>query len=88
MTCTFVIDVLRILYDTVSSRHNLRESSVQCMRGAVFSTVMSGSSKKLYRVLHAHFAKQNEACYLAGVAPGKSADIFERMWLHVALPRL
>ena len=33
MTCTFVIDVLRDLYDTVSSHHNIRKSSVQCMHG-------------------------------------------------------
>ena len=40
MTCTFVIDVLRILYDTVCLHHNIRKDSVQCMRGVVCSTVM------------------------------------------------
>ena len=40
MTCTFVIDVLRILYDSVSSRQNIRKNSVQCMRGVVCSAVM------------------------------------------------
>ena len=35
MTYTFVIDVLRILYDIVSSRHNIWEYSVQCMCGVV-----------------------------------------------------
>ena len=44
MTCAFVIDVLRILYDTVSFRHNIRKSSVQCMRGIVRSGVTDGSA--------------------------------------------
>ncbi len=39
MPCTFVIDVLRIIYNTVSSRHNIWENSVQCMRGEVCSAV-------------------------------------------------
>ena len=39
VTCTFVIDVLRNLYDTVSSRHNIWKNSVQCMRGVVCSAV-------------------------------------------------
>ena len=40
MTCTFVIDVLRILYDTVSSRYNIWKNSAQCIRGVVCSAVM------------------------------------------------
>ena len=40
MTCTFVIDVLRILYVTVSSRHYIRKNSVQCMREVLCSAVM------------------------------------------------
>jgi hypothetical protein len=39
MTCTFVIDVRRILFDTVSLRHNIWTNSVQYMRGVVCSTV-------------------------------------------------
>ena len=39
MTCTFVIDVLHIMHDTVSSRHNIWKNSVQCMRGVVCSAV-------------------------------------------------
>ena len=41
MTCTFVMDGLRILYDTVSSRHNIWKNSSQCMRGVVRSAVMA-----------------------------------------------
>ena len=33
MTCTFVIDVLRILYDNASLLHNIRENSEECMWG-------------------------------------------------------
>ena len=40
MTCTFVIDVLRILYATVSSHRNIWKNSIQCMRGVVCSAVM------------------------------------------------
>ena len=40
MTCTFVIDVLRILYDTVSLRHNIWKNSVQCMHRVVCTAVM------------------------------------------------
>ena len=40
MTCTCVIDVLRILYDTVSSRHNILKNSLRCMRGIVCNIVM------------------------------------------------
>ncbi len=40
MTCTFVIDVLRIMYDTISSRHNIWKNNVQCMGGVVCSAVM------------------------------------------------
>ncbi len=40
MSCTFVIDVLRIVYDTVSSRHNIWKNIVQCTHGVVYSNVM------------------------------------------------
>ena len=40
ITCAFVIDVLCIMYDTVSSRYNIWKNSVQCMRGVVCSAVM------------------------------------------------
>ncbi len=40
MTCNFVIDVLYIMHDTVSSRRNIWKNSVQCMRGVVCSAVM------------------------------------------------
>ncbi len=40
MTYTFVFDVLRILYDTVSLRHNIWKNRVQYMHGVVCSAVM------------------------------------------------
>ena len=41
MTCTLVIDVLRILYDAVSSRHNIWKNCVRRMRWIVCSAEMS-----------------------------------------------
>jgi hypothetical protein len=40
LTFTFVIDVLHILYDTVSSRCNKRKNSMHYMRGVVYSAVL------------------------------------------------
>ena len=40
VTCTFVIDVRRILYDTVYSHHKIHKNSVQFMRGLFCSAVL------------------------------------------------
>ena len=35
MTCTFVIDVIRIMHDNISSRCNIWKNSAQCTQGVV-----------------------------------------------------
>jgi hypothetical protein len=88
MTCTFVIDVLRILYDTVTLRHNIRKNSAQCMRVVVCSADMRCFCVKYI---------QGTACTLSRAGLGMQAclsytgaaryTILEGMWLQMYLFR-
>ncbi len=54
MTCTFVSDVLRIMYDTVSSRHSIRKNSVQCMHGGSMQRCYEMALREICTVYYMH----------------------------------
>ena len=89
MTCTFVIDVRRILFDTVSLRHNIWTNSVQCMCDAVCSAVMQVLCVKYIPCTTYTFenkAGQGMRASLSDTSAARSTFL-GLIWLHLHLAR-
>ena len=83
-TCTFVIGVLRIMYDAVSSHHYNRKDSVQCMCWVVCSAVMAWLCVKYTPCTTCTFENKTgqgiRACWSdTGV---DRQTLLKHMWLH------